>query len=86
MKHQVPWSKTLLNDFIEEGLLTKTETDLMKLRVRNESVQYQAQTLNVSTATIDRMVVKLKIKYDQLHEQFPDRFPKRERSKKEKFN
>lgn len=29
MKHQVPWSKTLLEDFIEEGLLSDEEAELM---------------------------------------------------------
>lgn len=86
MKHQIPWNKTILEDFIEEGLLTDEEAHLMTLRTRNKSTVYQATALNVSTATVDRMVVELKKKYDQLHEQFPDRFPKRHRSQKERFS
>ena len=31
MTHQVPWTKTLLEDFILEGLLTEDEENIMKL-------------------------------------------------------
>lgn len=31
MTHQVPWTKTLLEDFIAEGLLTEDEENIMKL-------------------------------------------------------
>lgn len=86
MKHQVNWNKTILEDFIEEGLLTEEESKLMRLRTKNKSTVYQANELNVSTATIDRMVVNLKKKYDKLHEQFPERFPKRHREKNKRIN
>lgn len=32
VKRQVPWTKTLLDDFIEEGMLTEDEQFLMRTR------------------------------------------------------
>lgn len=85
MKHQVNWFKELLEDFIEEGLLSDDEAKIMRMRTKNKSILEQAEALKTSPETINRMVVELKKKYDNLHDKFPDRFPERTRSKNEKF-
>lgn len=75
MKHKVPWSKTLLEDFIKEGLLTEDEEFIMRTRLAGWSQVKQAMERNISTATVSNIVRRLKDKYSELSEQFPDRFP-----------
>ena len=77
MIRQIPWAKTLLDDFISEALLSEREIKLMHLRIKGASLIKQAQELFVSTATISRMTVRLKEKYDNLHAANPERFPER---------
>lgn len=75
MKHKVPWNRTLLEDFIKEGLLTEDEEFIMRTRLAGWSQVKQAMERNISTATVSNIVRRLKDKYNELSEQFPDRFP-----------
>ena len=75
MKHKVPWNKTLLEDFISEGLLTEDEEFIMRTRLSGWSQVKQSMERNISTATVSNIVRRLKDKYNKLSEQFPDRFP-----------
>lgn len=81
MAHQVPWTKTLLEDFIIEGLLTEDEENIMRTRITGWSIVKQSMEFGMSTATISRIIKKAKKKYDYLHKQFPERFPERKQSK-----
>ena len=81
MTHQVPWTKTLLEDFILEGLLTEDEENIMRTRIAGWSIVKQSMEFGMSTATISRIIKKVKKKYDYLHKQFPERFPERKQSK-----
>ena len=81
MTHQVPWTKTLLEDFITEGLLTEDEENIMRTRIAGWSIVKQSMEFGMSTATISRIIKKAKKKYDYLHKQFPERFPERKQSK-----
>lgn len=81
MTHQVPWTKTLLEDFIAEGLLTEDEENIMRTRIAGWSIVKQSMEFGMSTATISRIIKKVKKKYDHLHKQFPERFPERRQSK-----
>ena len=47
MKHKVPWNRTLLEDFIKEGLLTEDEEFIMRTRLAGWS-QVKLQYLNQS--------------------------------------
>ena len=42
MKHKVPWNRTLLEDFIKEGLLTEDEEFIMRTRLAGWSQVKQA--------------------------------------------
>ena len=75
MKHKVPWNRTLLEDFIKEGLLTEDEEFIMRTRLAGWSQVKQAMERNISTATVSNIVRRLKDKYNDLSKQFPDRFP-----------
>ena len=81
MTHQVPWTKTLLEDFITEGLLTEDEENIMRTRIAGWSIVKQSMEFGMSTATISRIIKKAKKKYDYLHKQFHERFPERKQSK-----
>lgn len=81
----MPWTKSLLDDFIAEAMLSDREIKLMKMRIHGDSVVKQAQELYVSTSTVCRMVIGLRSKYDELHKQMPDRFPYRKPSRFEKY-
>ena len=77
MKHKVPWNRTLLEDFIKEGLLTEDEEFIMRTRLAGWSQVKQSMERHISTATVSNsnIVRRLKDKYNKLSEQFPDRFP-----------
>ena len=75
MKHKVPWNKTMLEDFISEGLLTEDEEFIMRTRLAGWSQVKQAMERGISTATVSNIVKVLKTKYNELSKQFPDRFP-----------
>lgn len=75
MKSKIPWNKTMLEDFISEGLLTEDEEFIMRTRLAGWSQVKQAMERGISTATVSNIVKVLKTKYYDLSEQFPDRFP-----------
>lgn len=83
IKRQVPWTRALLESFIAEGMLTKDEEFVMRTRCSGWSQVKQSMSLNVSTSTVSNIIYKCKWKYDNLHQQFPDRFPERKVSKVE---
>lgn len=66
MAHQVPWNKIILEEFIEKGCLTKDEEAVMRTRVAGWSRTKQAMEMNVSLATIDRLIASCKRKYDNI--------------------
>ncbi|MCQ2962205.1 MAG: hypothetical protein MJ235_07720 [archaeon] len=85
MAHQVHWTKKLLDDFIEEALLSDDEIFIMKSRIQGMPVSRQAMELNRSESSIHQMISKLKRKYDIVQQHNPDKFPKRKMSKEEQY-
>lgn len=77
IKNQVPWTKTLLEDFISEALLTEDEAFIMRTRCSGWSQVRQSMELGTSTSNISKIINSCKEKYDIVAEQFPDRFPVR---------
>lgn len=79
-KHtQVPWTKDLLLDFIAVGCLTDREGKLMTMRIiKGYSREMQAAELDVVPETVDKMLSKIKAKYDNCHKMSPERFPERD--------
>lgn len=64
MSHQVPWSKVILETFISEACLTKDEEMIMRTRVAGWSRTKQSMEFGMSLATVDRIIARLKKKYD----------------------
>ena len=82
MSHEVPWNKIIVETFIEEALLTKEEQWVLRTRVAGWSRTKQAMELNISTATVDKVIARLKKKYDKLQVINP-LLPPRKSSEKE---
>lgn len=64
MTKQVPWNKIILERFIELGGLTKDEEMIIRTRVAGWSRTQQSIELGMSLAAVDRIIARLKVKYD----------------------
>lgn len=83
MKTKVPWTKTLLEKFVEEGLLTKDEEKILRTRIAGWSIAKQSMELGMSTATVSRIIKDIKQKYSTVSSNHPDFFPNIKPSKYE---
>lgn len=84
MWREVPWTKTMLEDFIKEALLTEDEEKILRTRIAGWSIVKQALEFDMCATTISKHIGNIKEKYDRLHEIHPDRFVKRKRAIREK--
>lgn len=66
MTKQVPWNKIILEEFIGLAMLSKDEEIIMRTRIAGWSVSQQADKLNLSISTVNRIIQRLKIKYDEV--------------------
>ena len=71
MAHQVPWNKIIVETFIKEAMLTKDEEWILRTRVAGQSRTKQAVELNMSIANVDKIISKLKKKYDNVQKYNP---------------
>lgn len=71
MAQQVPWNKIILEEFIRLGSLTKDEEEVMRTRVAGWSRVKQSMELGMSIAKIDRIINRLKAKYDHVQPYSP---------------
>ena len=84
MTNQVPWNKIILEEFINLALLTKEEEMILRTRIYGWTVREQADKLNMSVSSVNRIIKRLKNKYDDV-EKFSTILPPRKRSEKEKY-
>ena len=84
MTNQVPWNKIILEEFINLALLTKEEEMILRTRIYGWTVREQADRLNMSVSSVNRIIKKLKNKYDDV-EKFSTILPPRKNSEKEKY-
>lgn len=84
MAHQVIWTKIILEEFIELASLDKTEEMIMRTRAAGWTRTEQAMKLNISLATVDRCIKRLKIKYDEV-QQYSVLLPPRKESADELY-
>lgn len=66
MSHQVIWTKFIVERFIEYGGLTKEEEMIMRTRAAGWTRTEQAMKFGMSLATVDRIIRRLKTKYDHV--------------------
>lgn len=84
MSHQVIWSKIVLEEFIRLAHLTKTEEMIMRTRVAGHTVVQQSLEFCMSTRTVERIIARLKVKYDSVQPYSP-LLPPRKKSAKELY-
>ena len=75
MRLKVPWTKFMLEKFIEEALLTDEEERILRTRVAGWSITKQSMELGISPSTISRMIRNIRHKYVTLQTSAPDVFP-----------
>ena len=75
MTTKVPWTKTMLEKFIDEALLTEDEERVLRTRIAGWSIVKQSLEMGLSTSTISRIVKTINQKYLVLQPKFPDIFP-----------
>lgn len=66
MTNEVVWTKIILERFIELANLTQDEEIVIRTRVAGWSRVKQAMELNLSVSSIDRIINRLKRKYDEV--------------------
>lgn len=66
MAHQVPWNKVIVETFVEEAMLTKEEEMILRTRVAGWTRNKQASEFGMSVSTVDRIIARLKAKYDNV--------------------
>lgn len=71
MAHQVPWNKIILEEFISLAMLSKEEEMIMRTRVAGWPRSRQADELNMSIESVDRIIRRLKKKYDSVQKLSP---------------
>ena len=68
---RVPWTKTMLEKFIDEGLLTKDEEQVLRTRIAGWSIVKQSEEMGLSTATISRIITNITKKYKSVQQIYP---------------
>ena len=66
MSKEIIWSKIILETFVEEALLTKEEEMIIRTRVAGWTRTKQALELNMSVTNVDKIIARLKLKYDEV--------------------
>lgn len=85
MSHQVVWTDKVLQTFIKEGNLSDDEILIMTTRVKGWTITKQSMSFHMSKSKIDKMVARLKVKYDAVQRDNPDTMPERKFSAKETY-
>lgn len=84
MNPKVPWTKSMLEKFIDEALLTKDEEQVLRTRIAGWSIVKQSMEMGLSTATISRIIKNISKKYQAVQPLYPDIFPSLKESKYER--
>lgn len=78
MSKQVIWTKFIVETFIACANLTKEEELIMRTRAAGWSRTKQSMEFNMSLSTIDRIIKRLKKKYDAVQKIEPLLPPRKE--------
>lgn len=82
MAHEVPWNKIILEEFIEQAILTKEEEEIIRTRVAGWTRVEQSMKFGMSIQKVDRIIANLKEKYDNV-QKYDVLLPPRKSSKEE---
>lgn len=79
MAQQVPWNETIYTEFCKAAMLSEIEREILRTRIMGYSITRQAELLCVSESTVNRIISKLKKKYDAVQKN-SDLLPERRSS------
>lgn len=85
MTKQVIWTEKTLQTFIKEGNLSDDEILIMTTRAKGWTITQQSMAFNFSKSKIDKIIARLKVKYDAVQKENSDTMPKRRQSAKETY-
>lgn len=60
------WTKLIVETFVKEGLLSKDEEMILRTRAAGWTRTQQAMEFGMSLSTVDRIISRLKVKYDEV--------------------
>lgn len=63
---KIPWNRVILDEFISLALLSPEEEKIIRTRAAGWSQTKQCHALHVSSATLNRIIKRLKIEYSSL--------------------
>lgn len=72
MSHQVVWTRRVVTLFEDAANLTDLERQVLETRVAGMTRVQQSFYLNLSVSTIDKVISRLKQKYDVVQKEYPD--------------
>lgn len=72
MAKQICWNKRIVETFIEEACLTKEEQDILRTRVAGLTISEQSERFNISIGKVNRIIKRLKWKYDNVQKYCKD--------------
>lgn len=72
MKHEVAWTKEVLEDFIKYGELNAEQRKIMRLRTADNTDLEIASDCGISVATYYRRIKELKGIYDKIQKEHPE--------------
>lgn len=81
---QILWTRKLVDTFIKEGMLTEEEKKVLLLRVKGYTISETSELMNISDSKVNRIIRRLKIKYDNLQGTIEE-LPKRKETTKELY-
>lgn len=84
MAHQVPWNNDIIKEFVERALLTETEEYIIRSRMFGTTITAQAEYLHMSVDNVNKIISRLKKKYDLVQKDNP-KLPPRRFSAKETY-
>lgn len=84
MAKQVLWNKPLLDEFSRLAGLSEEEQMIMETRMKGWSITRQSVHFCMSESKINKMIARLKIKYDSV-QPYSEILPERKKSAKETY-
>lgn len=72
MAKQICWNKKIVETFIEGVCLTKEEHGILRTMVAGLTIYEQAEKFNISVGKVNRVIKRLKCKYDNVQKYCKD--------------
>lgn len=85
MAHQVPWNNRIVDCFTKYALLSENEEYIIRSRAYGTTITAQAEYLHMSIDNVNKIIARLKQKYDLIQKEHPDELPPRRFSARETY-